>query len=491
MVVRYMIGWTTVCSTPRSKRLPYNQVMRPFEILLLAANGLLLFWWLRPLSRSRWASLLPATALLLLLLHLFLEGGRWQMVPAYGLTAVAIPLVLLTLRRPASRPRWQTIVGGLVGLMALVVAAALSVALPVPNLPPMTGPYPVGTFSLYLVDQSRTDRYADAPDAPRELMVQFWYPAAPTGQEEAALFLPDLPLMAPVIARQFGLPPFILNHANLTRLEITASPPAANGRFPLLLFAHGLTGLRIQNSSMMRELASHGYVVAALDHTYANAIAIFPDGRAILYDPCRLFSVLPNCAANYVDGNNLVRQWADDMAFLLDTIAAWDETTSGILAGKVATDRVGVFGHSTGGGATMQFCLDDPRCVAGLGLDAWLLPVDRRALTAPPTQPFLFLNTPDWLGAENQAHGRNLLQALNVGYELTLAGTEHFDFSDIVLLSPLTARLGISGEIDSLYSLQMQNHVVLSFFNRYLRLADDDFLERPSPYPELTIRRVK
>jgi dienelactone hydrolase len=380
--------------------------------------------------------------------------------------------------------------GGLIGLLALLVAGALAVALPVPNLPPMTGPYPVGTFSLHLVDNDRADRYADDPDAPRELMVQFWYPAAPTGQEEAALFLPDLPLMAPVIAEQFGLPPFILNHANLTDLEISDAPPAANGRFPLLLFAHGLSGLRLQNSSMMRELASHGYVVAAMDHTYANAITLFPDGRVIFYDPCRLFAVLPNCAANYVDGNILVRQWADDMAFLLDTLAAWDETTGGILAGKVATERVGVFGHSTGGGATMQFCLDDARCVAGVGLDAWLLPVDRRALRTPPGQPFLFINTPDWLGAENQAYGRDLLGGLDVGYELTLAGTGHYDFSDIVLLSPLTAQLGISGEIDSLHSLQIQNQVVLSFFNRYLRLMEDDFLERPSPYPELTIWRT-
>lgn len=464
--------------------------MRPFELFLLVTCGLLLLWWLRPVSRSRWVSLLPAAALLLLLLHLFLEGGRWQMVPAYGATAVLIPLVLLTLRQPASRPRWQSVVGGLIGLLSLLVAGALAVALPVPILPPMTGPYPVGTFSLYLVDNDRADRYADAPDAPRELMVQFWYPAAPTGQEAEALFLPDLPQMAPVIAEQFGLPPFILNHANLTDLEISDAPPAANGRFPLLIFAHGLSGLRLQNSSMLRELASHGYVVAAMDHTYANAITLFPDGRVIFYDPCRLFAILPNCAANYVDGNILVRQWADDMAFLLDTLAAWDETTSGILAGKVATERVGVFGHSTGGGATMQFCLDDVRCVAGLGLDAWLLPVDRRALRTPPAQPFLFINTPDWLGVENQAYGRDLLGALDVGYELTLAGTGHYDFSDIVLLSPLTAQLGISGEIDSRYSLQIQNQVVLSFFNRYLRLMEDDFLERPSPYPELTIWRT-
>jgi predicted dienelactone hydrolase len=469
--------------------------MRLFEILLLTANGLLLLQWsfqqLRPFLRPRWYLFLPLATLLLLLLHLLREGYRWQMVPAYGLTTVLLLLIFIQAARPTAvspaRPRWQTILGGLVGLVVLAVAAALPTLLPVPSLPSLSGPYPVGTFSLYLVDNGRNDIYADDPNTPRELMVQFWYPAAPTGQEETAVLLPDLPLTGPIIAERFGLPPFLLNHVNLIDLGISQAPPAANGRFPLILFAHGLTGLRGQNSSMVRQLASHGYVVAAIDHTYANAIATFPDGRIYLYDPCRIFSVLPDCRTNYVDGQPLVGQWAGDMAFLLDTVERWDETTSGILAGRVDTTQVGVFGHSTGGGATLQFCLDDARCAAGLGLDAWLLPVTERVLSDPPSQPFLFISTPRWLGQENQARGRALLDVLETGYELTLLGTGHYDFSDIVLLSPLTARLGISGEIDSAYSMQIQNQVVLAFFDRYLKLADEDFLERPSPYPELTI----
>ena len=467
--------------------------MRLFEILLLGANGLLLLQWslqrLRPFPRPHWFLFLPLSTGLILLLHLLLEGYRWQMVPAYGLTAVFTLLIVFQWRQPTavSPRRWLTMSGGLAGLSVLLLATALPTLLPVPQPPPSTGPYPVGTFSLYLVDDGRTDIYAPDPDAPRELMVQFWYPAAPTGQEATAVLLPDLPQTGPIIAERFGLPPFLLNHVNLIDLGITESPPVADGRFPLILFAHGLTGLRVQNSSMMRELASHGYVVAALDHTYANAISRFPDGRTILYDPCRLFRLFDDCRTNYPDGNPLVRQWAEDLAFLLDTLEQGDETTSGLLAGRVETARVGIFGHSTGGGATLRFCLDDARCAAGLGLDAWLLPVDRRVLDAPPAQPFLFISTPTWLGRENQTRGRALLQVLETGYELILDGTGHFDYSDIVLISPLTGQLGISGEIDSLYSLQIQHEVVLAFFDRYLKLMDEDFLERPSPYPELLI----
>ncbi len=465
--------------------------MRFIEILLLVSLVPLVLWPLLPLRRWRWQAVLPAAALLFLLLHIVFEGYRWQMIPAYGLTAVYALISFIQLSRPAQpgvpTVTWKTAVGGLAGLVVLLLAFALPTLLPVPNLSPKTGPYPVGTTTLHLVDDSREEIYTPESGDFREIMVQFWYPAAPTGQEEQAIFLPDLAFAGPVIAEQFNLPTFMLNHINLAKLDITQDPPAVNGRFPIIIFSHGLTGLRVQNTSMARELASHGYVVAAIDHTYANAISVLPDERIFIYDPCRLF---PECDASYVNANPLVNQWAADIAFVLDTMSHWDETTSAILAGKLDVDRVGVFGHSTGGGATVQFCLDDARCDAGLGLDAWVLPVDARVLATPPAQPFLFISTPRWLGPENQARGRAILNALpGDGYELTLAETGHFDFSDIVLLSPLTPQLGISGEIDSLYSLGIQNEYVLAFFDQYVKGEERPLLSQPSPFPELTIAR--
>ena len=51
----------------------------------------------------------------------------------------------------------------------------------------------------------------------------------------------------------------------------------------MLLFSHGFSGLRMQNTAQFEELASHGYVVASVDHTYDSVITIMPDSRAILH----------------------------------------------------------------------------------------------------------------------------------------------------------------------------------------------------------------
>lgn len=469
--------------------------MRFFEILLLATAALTLFWTFLPLRRPFWLEWLPVGALLL---HAIFEGYRWQMLPGYAVTAVLLLISLIRLQKNGwklknidSPPLVTTAPARLLslfGLLILLITLALAVALPVPQLVPQTGPYAVGTNSLYLVDTSREEIYTPENGDPREIMVQFWYPAAPTGEERQAIFLPDLDVAGPVIAEQFNLPSFMLDHINLAQLDIWQDPPlAADGPFPVIIFAHGLTGLRQQNTSMARELASHGYVVAAIDHTYGNALSVFPDGRVMFYDSCRLFS---NCEATYIEARQLVQQWRDDIAFLLDTMSAWDETTSGTFAGRLDLTRVGVFGHSTGGGATVQFCGQDARCKAGLGLDAWVLPTSPDLLQNPPTQPFMFISTPQWLGKENQEYGRSLLAALpNDHYELTLANTKHYDFTDLVLLSPLSQQLGLSGSIDSMFSLELQTHYVLAFFDKYLRMEDSGFLSEPSPSPELTIKQ--
>ena len=68
--------------------------MRLFEILLLIALLLPLLWLLLSRKRPHWLLIFPGLATLFTALHFAFEGYRWQMVPAYGLTAVFFLLAL-------------------------------------------------------------------------------------------------------------------------------------------------------------------------------------------------------------------------------------------------------------------------------------------------------------------------------------------------------------------------------------------------------------
>lgn len=467
--------------------------MRLFEILILATLLPPLLWLIFNRSRQiqalgKWLILFPLVGTLFIVVHLLVEGYRWQMVPAYGLTAVFL-LLTMRWRTPTTSPPRLAWLGGLLGLLVWLVAVAVPVALPVPHLPEPTGPYAIGTFTTFLVDTTRPETYTADPNDNRELVVQVWYPSA-NREGEPAQYMPDLDIAGPVIADQFGLPAFLLNHINLTDLDVWLDvPPAEDGTpFPVIVFSHGLTGIRMQNTVMVRELVSHGYIVAAIDHSYANALTIFPDGRVFVYDPSRIF---PSGKSNPVEGNALVQVWASDIAFLLDEMAVWNQETGHLLNGRFDLNHVGIFGHSTGGGATVEFCSEDARCQAGVGLDSWLLPVSEDLLAQGLHQPMMFISSPRWLGQDNQTLGYHLFNnASQDSYALTLANTEHYDFTDLPLLTPLTPQLGLSGSINSSYSLRMQNEYLLAFFNQYLKGEPSALLmTEPSPYPELTIER--
>jgi hypothetical protein len=160
--------------------------MHPFEIITLVTVAASFLAYAFP-RRPRWLALgLPLTALAFVFVQLLAEGYRWQMLPLYALAGGLGLAALLGSRRPGQvvvRGRLcKQIAGSAAGLLLTALAAALPVLLPVPQAPAPTGPYQVGTFSMMLVDASRTELYSGNPGEPRRFMVQFWYPAAPGPQ---------------------------------------------------------------------------------------------------------------------------------------------------------------------------------------------------------------------------------------------------------------------------------------------------------------------
>jgi len=131
---------------------------------------------------------------------------------------------------------------------------------------------------------------------------------------------------------------------------------------------------------------------------------------------------------------------------------------------------VGVFGHSTGGGATVEFCGRDPRCQAALGLDAYLTPVSQGVLDEGLIQPALLLYSELWPSAQNDRLSEQLqANAQGPMQVLTILGSDHYDFSDLPMLSPLATQLGLKGPIDGARALRVINDYSLAFFDHYLK----------------------
>jgi len=466
--------------------------MRPLELTLPLLTGLFVMWpLLTGRRRPGWVNALPLLAFVALLLHLVLEGYRWQMIPLYLLvaaTGVGGAGALLSPNPVEFRRRsWPGI--ALVGAaLALAVASLLPALLPVPRLPSPSGPYAVGTVTVEMVDATRSEIYSGSTNEPRRFLIQIWYPAAPERGARPGPWMENAQIVAPAIAEWLNLPHFFLDHLKLARASSYPEAPAdpSGAPYPLLFFSHGWGGFRAQNTYQMEELASHGYVVVGLEHTYGAVVTVFLDGRPLYNNPAALPDGVPD--SEYATAaRRLVQQWVGDMAFALESLEAWNRGEPvGRFTGMLDVDALGVLGHSTGGAAAIEFCAANPRCDAGLGMDVWMTPVTEETLALGVSQPFLFLFSEQWPTAKNQALFGRLRQNSDPSDRvITILGTDHYDFSDLPALTPLAHQLGLKGPIRGARVQRIISDYSLAFFGAALQGEATRLLDGPSTtYPE-------
>jgi hypothetical protein len=273
----------------------------------------------------------------------------------------------------------MTSMRGLTAATVLTVAlsgspAAADTAL---YLPTPTGHQPVGTTSLYLKDTSRPDPWV--PSVPyRELMVSLVYPTASANGPKAPYVTPA---ESAAMLADTGLdePPdlFSKTRTNLVRDALPAGRPHS---LPLIVLSPGYTKPRATLSALAEDLASHGYVVAVVDHTYENVATSFPDGRLVGCTSC----AVPHDGAFW---QKLELGRATDVSFVLDELTGRHPKWRG--ADLIDPSRIGMAGHSVGGASTIPAMVADSRIKAGMDIDGTTLV----PLTAPGlSRPFVFVS---------------------------------------------------------------------------------------------------
>jgi acetyl esterase/lipase len=136
-------------------------------------------------------------------------------------------------------------------------------------------------------------------------------------------------------------------------------------------------------------------------------------------------------------------------------------------------ERVGVYGHSTGGGAAIEFCGTDARCKSLLGMDPFMRPVSYEVIDTGVPQPSFFMFSQSWIDDVESRNNElfhkfypNVQQPSGV---ISIDGTSHYDFADLPLLSPLAPQLGLKGPIKGKRVTTIINDYLLSFFNMTLK----------------------
>lgn len=430
--------------------------MRAFEWLFtLSFIPALLLPFIPQSLRRGW--LLTTIPLLVLAgaLHLAIEGWRTQMVPLYILAALVLACRLPVLVRREGRVRRGRglLVSGAATLSLIFGGVFAGWLLPVITLPQPTGPYHVGIIDRELVDEARG----------RRLMVSVWYPAAQGGTPAPLTHHPDELMTA--LANFTGMPAPLFQHLRYITLAASEDVPAlaSSTPFPVLVFSHGLVGLRLQNSSTLQELASWGYVVVAIDHTDAAAVTVFPDGEARFYN-LELFNIPDSVEPDKKLMNERVFPvWVADQRFVYDTIETWQKNDP-LLAGELDLTRIGSFGHSFGGATSLEVCRVDVRCRAAVNMDGGLY---GKTATLPAVRPLLLMSSADSSRyPDTMAEWSHMISdATDSAYWLELPNSTHLSFTFSQLLSPLL----VPQDYDPHAGLHTIDKYLRAFFDAHLR----------------------
>ncbi|MGZ0041142.1 alpha/beta hydrolase family protein [Paenibacillus ottowii] len=493
--------------------------MRLFELLLLLSNiGLYALTVLLKKGRRRIPVFFASgIATLLLVIHWTMEGYRVQLFFPYCITTIFLAISGYSYFKktsPKKIPRF--ILGSAYTAIAiiLVVTAGLMYVLPVFKLPEPTGEFKVGTQTFHFVDTNREEIFDEAREGKRELMVQVWYPAqASTGKY--APFIPDTQILR-YMAANYGLPGFTFQHLKYVSSHAYsgAEISLAQTSYPLILSNPGNGSSRFLHTSQAENLASHGYIVAVIDHTYNTFATEFPDGRITTSTTDNLFSPDHDYRTERENRDKLGKVLTGDVAFALDQFELIQSgQIPSHLKGRIDLGHVGVFGHSIGG-STAYDASYDPRITAGIDLDGGLYRLrEREGLR----KPFLFINSRSYfeklkMVMDNRAYTDAELTRMGStrewedqvtedkklelermretveegGQVLYIENTEHLNFTDVQFISPIFKMLGITGKIAPERADSVINAYMLDFFDMYLKNQGGILMKGPdSRFPEV------
>ncbi|MER5925613.1 alpha/beta hydrolase family protein [Streptomyces mirabilis] len=346
------------------------------------------------------------------------------------------------------------------------------------TLPRPTGPYPVGTVALHLVDTSRPDPVV-GPGHHRELMASVWYPACKAEDLPRAPWMTEGALRALLTDAGFSLDPAL---GPLTAAHVGAPVHHAGHRLPVVVYSHGSGSHRGDHTIMVQELASHGYAVVTVDHTH-DTFTEFPDGRVVT--PAD-FPMYP-------------RDFAADLRFLLDCVeglaAGRNPDVDGKplpqgLLGALNPQCIGAFGWSKGGTATALTMLADQRVRAGLSIDGPMQPT----ITADLDRPFMMM-TAEFTRAAMPDVAEFWTHLRSWRLDIQADGAIHNSYGDNATLIPQAGKiLGMTdqqiqdwvGTLDPARAVRIQQAYPLAFFDLHLRHRRERLLDGPSTaFPEV------
>lgn len=242
--------------------------------------------------------------------------------------------------------------------------------------PPLTGTYAVGIQTVEITDETRNDPFSEDRGNKRKLVLHIWYPAARTSQEQKARYLgTKMAHFQRAFAALYHLPRWsvkLMFRSVKTNAYLNAPLSNEKSSYPVILFSHGLLGLPSDMyTSLLENLASHGFIVFGIDHPSLNWLTLYNNGVIVTSQELsqRFEKMTPQEQHDFQ--SRAIAIYKADMQSVVNYLTKLNTDEKSIFHQHLDLNRQVVMGHSAGGTAAIEYCRTDSRCKAAIDLDGW------------------------------------------------------------------------------------------------------------------------
>jgi pimeloyl-ACP methyl ester carboxylesterase len=380
-----------------------------------------------------------------------------------------------------------------------------------PTLPIPSGTFGIGRIGYEWIDLSRPDPNSTDPKAHRDLMVYLWYPSARGKAGQAGWYLPGAETMdadsslQPHMREEFEAAwPLIVSGQIRPHAIENAAVANTPRKFPVVLFSHGLGSTGFEYTSLIEELVSRGYVVAAVEHTYTALAVAFPNGRIVPFHQEAIPSDLSadeHFKRMMASVGIEISTGASDLVFVLNRLEKMNEAGPRhfLLSGRLDLKKVAAMGHSAGADFATRACQLDERIKSCVSLDGGMPPVsafpefpDGKRFQQPvlllevdhtgDRKPYSETQYADYLKEMEAELNRCPLGSYHV--VLKAPGLHHGSFSDYGLLAAQGRAVDTQ---TALHNLRLTQSFTLAFLDKYLKQAKETLVDKASDGPEAVV----
>lgn len=365
-------------------------------------------------------------------------------------------------------------------LIGLCTAPERKVPKAVQSLPKPTGI--VGTTSYHLTDLTRKEVHVQNSQDVRELMLQIWYPAMPvetvTAKAVTAKVVPEKsvrnwyidPNSSEIIKKElqdhFKVTPEELSFLDTveTHALLNAKISGYHPSYPVLIFSPGFGAQVNFYTSLLEELASHGYIVAAISYPYITSPVNF-GGRIINQKSLKMLQQLWGLSSEEEAAIREQEIWVNDISFVIKQLELLNKNDPhNILIDRMNLDEIGMFGHSFGGGASLAACSSIKECKAVATLDGR---PRGAAITYDLSVPTLLVGS-SLHPQEKKEQFYQLWDAMKgPSYYAVVKDALHGSFTDLFLFIPWKGEPAL--KLEPVRAIAMTRDLLVNFFNRYLK----------------------